>query len=47
MYIKALDLMGMARKLALLWVFSSFRIPFGLEPHVMRFALKAKLKQLR
>lgn len=46
MYIKCLDLIGMSRKLALLWTFSSLPM-FGLEPYVMRFALKAKMKQLR
>lgn len=46
MYIKAFDLVGRTRKLALRWCFSSIRIPFGLAPYVMRFALKAKVRQL-
>lgn len=46
MYIKWLDLIGMARKLALRWVFSSLPM-FGLEPWVMKFALRATLKQIR
>jgi hypothetical protein len=47
MYIKCLDLVGLSRKLALMWCFSSYRIPFGLAPYVFAYGLKAKMRQLR
>ncbi len=47
MYIKWFDLIGMSRKIALRWCFSSYRIPFGLESYVFKYALKAKMRQLR
>jgi hypothetical protein len=47
MYIKAFDLVGWSRKMALRWCFSSVPIPFGLAPRVFDYGLKAKMRQLR